>query len=564
MRVLPRRFAWGTTLACCIALAATSVSAQKLYSPEELPSAIKKAVSVGVQLSENQLRSGLDGRTDGSLDAQIQIETRGDFHVYEDRVKIRLQTEDAWQLEILSKPKTTPFLDPVTKTVKNGYRGQSIFGVRARLSGPLPKPPSEGPRLVVGFQACNKEICLLPVNVIVELPLSKNARAQAAPVDVSWIDRATAALQKALGDGELGFEAFLVVLLAGLITAFTPCVYPLYPLTIGVFSRWSGGAKGSALALTLSYSAGLTLSYALLGLVSASTGALFGSLTQTPEFLIGVGALIMLSALAFSGLVEIRLPERLQRFFGGASGPVEAGRVGVKRLLQAAFMGSGLGVVAAPCVGPVLVAILAWLSTALAAESSGGQNAQLQGFALLCTFGFGMSLPLLVLGHMILRMGLNPRWGKFTPWVKHLGTGLMVAASLFFLVPGLQLLRRAPGHLERNYPVYDLKTWPRDAWTVLDFRADWCAACWDLSAETFASDAVSKLFREGDWDLVEVDLTLDNDESRRIADDFDVIGLPTVLLLDPQGRICRSEALFGFEGPLPFKERLARARADCR
>jgi thiol:disulfide interchange protein DsbD len=536
------------------------IAAQRIYKPDEVPSQIRRAVTISVQLTENQLRSGLDGRTEGTLLAEAQIETRGDFHVYEDRVQIRFRDEGDWKLELLSKPKTTSFLDPVSKSVKNGYRGQSVFSIRGTLLRALPQPPSEGPALIVSFQACNKEICLLPVSVLVEVPLSKNKRAKAPLAESSWIDQATTALQKALGDGELGLQAFLIVLLAGLITAFTPCVYPLYPLTIGVFSRWSGGAKGSALALTLAYSAGLTLSYALLGLISASTGALFGALTQTPAFLLGVGALILLSAVAFSGFIEVRLPARLQNFFGGATGPVEAGHVGVKRLLQAAFMGSGLGIVAAPCVGPVLIALLAWLSTALAQ----GQSAQLQGFALLCTFGFGMSLPLLILGHLILRMGRTPRWGHITPWIKHLGTGLMIVASLFFIVPGLQLLQRSTAHVERQHPVYDLKSWPRDSWTVLDFRADWCAACWDLSVETFASDRISKLFMSGDWDLVEVDLTIDNDESRRIAAEYQVLGLPTVLLINPQGRICQAESLFGFEGPSDFAARLARARAACR
>ena len=204
-----------------------------------------------------------------------------------------------------------------------------------------------------------------------------------------------------------------------------------------------------------------------------------------------------------------------------------------------------------------MIVVLSWLAVIL---KSGSLEAYGIGFLLLSVFGLGMSLPLFVLGHFAFRLGKIPKFGgKFAPMAKNLGSLLMVGSSLFFLVPGFKIAFKSPSaQAEKShaYTVFSLQTWTKTHPTVIDFRADWCAACIDLEEKTFNSELVSNEFESGNWHFVSVDLTETNPQTEKIIADFGLVGLPTVLLADAQGNICKKLSLFGFEPPEDFKKRM--------
>ncbi len=101
-------------------------------------------------------------------------------------------------------------------------------------------------------------------------------------------------------------------------------------------------------------------------------------------------------------------------------------------------------------------------------------------------------------------------------------------------------------------------------WSVIDFRADWCAACLDLEMETFRHPKVAQLFISEQWEMFKVDLTKDDDISQKLSTKYNVIGLPAVLIVSPQGNICHESSLFGFEKANLFFERLQKATTSCR
>jgi len=539
---------------------APATQAAKVYSPETLPSQIRRAVNFEIFLSKNNIRNELDGRAFGSLEGEIQLETAPGFNLYKD--KFTITAPDGWSLGIIKEPTSIRFLDPITKTLKEGYRGQVLFQFVAKLpSQVLAKLATESKiPIKVGFQACDKELCLLPAYIELPLPLVKHelkAGTNQLPQSPSWLDRQTQNFSNTLASEGLGLSTLFLLLLAGLLTAFTPCVYPLYPITIGIFSKWGSDSKGRTLVLSLVYCLGLTASYAFVGLITASTGAVFGSLTQTPTFLIGIGVLILISAVFFSGFLPFQAPQFLQKIFSGPTG-MESLPFS-KRLTQAFGMGAGLGVVAAPCVGPMIIALMAWLSGALATSSS----AYTQGALALAFFGFGMSLPFFVLANLLVGLNSQPRLGRFTPYFKHVGTVLMLVGSLFFLVPGVKLLLKTPTEAHLSFPVYSLATAPENTWSVIDFRADWCAACYELEAETFSSAMISPYFLEENWSFVQHDLTEVNPANEAVIDEYNIIGLPTVLIQNPAGEICKGLELFGFENAQAFKTRLEKAKVEC-
>jgi thiol:disulfide interchange protein DsbD len=112
---------------------------------------------------------------------------------------------------------------------------------------------------------------------------------------------------------------------------------------------------------------------------------------------------------------------------------------------------------------------------------------------------------------------------------------------------------------------FTVKSYPsefRNRPSVVDFRADWCAACLELEHKTFSSVEVSKLFENESYDYFQVDLTDPTADDRTLAERFDVVGLPTVLILDSQGRVC--SRLFGFEPADEFLERLEASKRKCQ
>ena len=526
---------------------------------EQAPREVSQAVGLSARVSQNQITSDLDGKSSGYVLIELNADTRGKFHLYDDKFLVWSEPADAsgaaaWKIEIVQKPTPHQFMDPTSHSLRTGYRGDSPFVIKATLPGTIAHPLPHDFRLpvVVGFQACSDRVCLLPIAIRIPMPLTEIA----PPAEKSLVEKFQATVSGQLGSGGISFTTLLAIFLAGLITAFTPCVYPLYPITLGLFSRWSSNSKIPSFLLAVTYCAGIVLSYSVLGLVSVATGSLFGSLTQTPAFLIGMGVFILLSALVFSGMVNIPIFDRMQ---GLLAKPLSESTSSAGLLGQAALMGASLGVVASPCVGPVLVVILAWVGT----QTQQSSAAYLEGFGYLAFFGAGMALPFLVLGHMILRMGKNPRLGKYTPYFKNIGTVLMVAASLFFLIPGVQLLTATTPH-KVSYPVKTLDVWKKDKPTVIDFRADWCVACVELENETFSHPEIAGHFERDEWDMVRVDMTTMDDSKRQIAKDYEVVGLPTVLLVDGNGRVCKSLKLIGFEGPQDFLKRMRHAMQGCK
>ncbi|NCN26968.1 hypothetical protein GW915_05275 [bacterium] len=545
-----------------------SFAQTKTYSLEDLPRPIKNAVRVSSRLEKSALQSEFDKTTTGNLTLALQLETLNDYYIYEDSVIVETLDDPHlqgahWVLEIKDKPSTQTFLDPVSKKLKKAYRGQSFFLIQASLSGAVskPLPPDHKIPLRVRFQACSTSQCLLPAWLKVETLSSPNTKQSQESSTANFSDKINQYFREALENNQSSrLEILFLLMIAGLLTSFTPCVYPLYPITLGIFGRWEKTLHFPAIFLVAAYCVGMTLSYASLGVFTLLTGSLFASITQTPLFLIGIGSLILISAIFFSGLLNFPMPSFLQNYMSHIGDGAEK-KGTFASLMGALGMGASLGIVASPCVGPVLVALLAWLSNSIAA----GQSSPYEGFLLLSAFGAGMSLPFLILGHLILKMKMKIQIGRFTPLIKYLGTALLLASSLIFLIPGFQLLnpKSENAHADFKFETFTLETAPSDSWKVLDFRADWCTACIQLERETFSNPIVSTHFENKVWSYVQVDFTNIEEKQQKIAEQYSVLSLPTVLFVSPSGEICKATSLHTFESARDFDERLRRTKESC-
>jgi thiol:disulfide interchange protein DsbD len=156
------------------------------------------------------------------------------------------------------------------------------------------------------------------------------------------------------GSSDLGSKSLPLLLvgvfLAGLALNLTPCVFPLIPITIGFFTQQTKDREGSAFPLALAYVMGIAVTYSVLGVLAALSGAIFGSALQSPWVVGLIVVVLLLLATSMFGLWELRVPGWAQRASGGRSG-----------VFGALIMGLVMGFVAAPCIGPFVVGLLTYV-----------------------------------------------------------------------------------------------------------------------------------------------------------------------------------------------------------
>jgi thiol:disulfide interchange protein DsbD len=202
-----------------------------------------------------------------------------------------------------------------------------------------------------------------------------------------------------------------VVFLGGLLTALTPCVYPLIPITVGVFGARKAEGRGKSLLLTSSYVLGMASVFTVLGVLAARTGQAFGSVLGDPRFAIGLAIFLTILATSMFGAFELALPSGLAQRMNAVGGAGLAG---------AFLMGTVSGFLAAPCTGPVLAGLLAFVAKS--------QSTAL-GAALLFVYALGIGFPFMLIGVFALRL---PRGGVWMEWVKSvLGIALLALAATY-------------------------------------------------------------------------------------------------------------------------------------
>ncbi|QRO00869.1 thioredoxin family protein [Archangium violaceum] len=415
-----------------------------------------------------------------------------------------------------------------------------------------------------------------------------------------------------------------VVFAGGLLTAMTPCVYPLIPITVSVFGARKAEGRGKALVLTSSYIVGMGVVFSGLGVLAAKTGQAFGSMLGSPVVVTGLAVFLLLLATSMFGAFELALPQGLQQRLNS---------VGGSGITGAFLMGSVSGFLAAPCTGPVLTGLLAFVAKS---------QSTVLGAALLFVYALGIGVPFFLIGVFTVRL---PRGGVWMEWVKSVLGIVLVALAISYLKDGFpalggavkglsEQLGRHPGtaiasvlavlgvllgaiHLSfkegaRDFALkgvgvalvvaalvlrggaMDSKSagmlwvslgWveppkaPTFAWhsvlpakgsgfssesfeqvlaraksegrpVMIDFFAEWCAACKELDRETYP--ALEVIEESGRFINVKVDATQSDDALDALMERFGVEGLPTVAFISSNGELLRDPRVTGFLDPRSF------------
>ncbi len=323
------------------------------------------------------------------------------------------------------------------------------------------------------------------------------------------------------------WRTLLLILLGGLALNLTPCVLPMIPVNIAIIgagaqseSRKKGWALGSI------YGLGITVVYGILGLAVVLGGARFGALNASPWFNFGIAAVFLLLALAMFNVFHIdftRLHNRLSK------------RQVEEEYLAAFTIGGVFALLAGACVAPVVIAVLL-LAGNLYAH---GVHA---GLVLPFVLGIGMALPWPFAG-----AGLSflPKPGRWMEWVKRVFGVLILLFAVYYGLLATRILwsRTAPSADEKHLVFCEGKTTCfRDALTdasvisqpvFIDFWADWCKNCHAMDRTTFKDPEVQRRLER--YQVIKFDASnFKESPAKEILDHFEVVGLPTYLILEPK------------------------------
>ncbi|MBL7141238.1 MAG: thioredoxin family protein [Planctomycetes bacterium] len=320
------------------------------------------------------------------------------------------------------------------------YAGRTIVVVDGTVADDAPLGPARL-AFTVTYQGCDAQTCYQPgertLEVATEIvaadaapaPANTAIFAQAAPSrvreDAGTFDASHDAAAPAFRfEDEVDVAAWLerglivylaLVFVGGLALNLTPCVFPLIPVTMNLFAQQGERRPMKVLPLAVVYVLGLAATFTVVGVLAALAGQSVGLVLQSPWGVLAVVAVLATMMASAFGAFDIRLPS-------GAMGKLGAR----KGFLGAAFMGMVMGAIAAPCVGPFLIGLIALV----AAERS-----VVFGAATFFAVGLGLGLPYVFLGTFTGLINQVPRSGGWLVWTKRLLAMALGGLILTFLRP---------------------------------------------------------------------------------------------------------------------------------
>lgn len=210
----------------------------------------------------------------------------------------------------------------------------------------------------------------------------------------------------------------IFVFLLGILMSLTPCIYPMIPITVGVLHARSRNSLVHNFLLSLSYTIGLATTFALFGLLAASSGQAFGYLMGNPFFVLAIVVVLGYFAFSMFGFYNLAIPRFLQKKQSFSQDKSSNG------FLPVFLFGMASGSVASPCLSPGLAFVLTIVAT-LAHK--------FLGFLLLFAFGVGVSFPLLIIGTFSSSLNVLPRAGMWMVEVQKIFGFLLLGMCIYYL-----------------------------------------------------------------------------------------------------------------------------------
>ena len=521
------------------------------------------------------------------------------YYLYQEKISVKLNQEEASSFDV-------PTFSISPEDYNDPYFGlMKIFKKPVQAIFKASHPPLKAEDVVeIAYQGCTSGFCYPPEVKeikVADLPIAQVANTEKTSEKSTALSAQPKAEQDRLAESLFNSKyAVFGFFLLGLGLAFTPCVLPMLPLLSAiVIGQNQRPNMWRAFALSFVYVQGMALTYTLLGLIVAAIGLPFQVALQHPYVMIGLSIIFVLLALSMFGVFTLQLPSSLQTKLSLLSQQQKAGAFGGVFL-----MGMIAGLVASPCTSAPLSGALLYVA----------QSGDLfTGAITLYLLALGMGVPLILItlfGNKIL-----PKSGMWMETVKKLFGFVMLAlpvflisrilpdewtprlwamlGTAFFIWFAFQMPKNGTGWVFRilflvaaMISVKPLQTWVwgetqapsavenkavshvefkkvkseaelqqalsenNKSLVMLDLYADWCVACKEFEKETFSDPSVQKAF--GDMLLLQIDMTKNSEENRALMTKYKVLGLPTILFFNRDGKEIEGSRVNGFMPPVEF------------
>ncbi len=542
------------------------------------------------------------------------------YHLYRNKFKFRVVAPKSVAVGDVTMPKGRMIEDESFGLLESYFEDIDVpVTIRRPTGETLPID------LEVGYQGCADDgFCYPPIKKRVSLVL---------PGTGAVIDAGTGNVAPTQG----GQNAFLTSLTgqgvwtnlammfgAGVLLAFTPCVFPMVPiLSAIIIGQGRRVSTSKSLTLTLIYVLAMAVTYTIAGVLAGLFGQSVQAFFQNPWIIGSFSLLFIILALSMFGLYELQMPESIQRRVDAVSRKQNRGTY-----VGAAIMGFLSALIVGPCIAAPLAGVLLYIST---------QGDALIGGLSLFSLSLGMGLPLLVFGasagkllpkagpwmHVIrpvfgvmmlalaiwmLERILSPSITLFlwaclaivsavymgglerlpdnvSPWrklSKALGMVLFLWGGMLIVGSGSgaqdvfrplsALTQRGSGAAEPA-PVFErltglsglnesLAQTKNVAPVMVDFYAEWCVDCKRMEAHTFSDPRVKDALRG--VRLLQADVTLNDADDQALLKKYRLFGPPAILLFDINGREMPKYRMIGFQEPAELAANLKQAFGENR
>ena len=213
---------------------------------------------------------------------------------------------------------------------------------------------------------------------------------------------------------------FVFAFLWGALFSFTPCVYPLIPVTVGYVGAASSGSKFKGFSLSLLYVTGMAITYSALGVIATLTGTIFGKISSYPETYIILGVIVIILGLSMLDIFVLPFPNI-----------VKLPEIKKKNYFSVFILGMACGLIVSPCLTPALASILVYLAT---------KRNLLYGVFLLFSFAYGAGMVLILAGTFSGFLVNLPKSGKWLVHIKRICAVITLVAGMYFIQAGIRRL----------------------------------------------------------------------------------------------------------------------------
>ena len=543
-------------------------------------------------------------------DSSTLYNKKNDFLSVDKAFKFKIYSfKDLKQLDIkfniahgyyLYKSKIDVIIDPILDfdliKDKGKIKEDEFFGKQEVFYGAttlkiIPKVElSKNYKVILKYQGCSeKGLCYPPVSKTINSNNINNYSSEPLYSETDIII------------SKLSNQGFILTLLgfflSGLLLSLTPCVLPMVPILSGIII--SSNPKNS-IRLTLSYVAGITFTYTLLGIIAGMTGTLLSSSLQNTNFILFAGFLYLFFAIAMFGLFELTMPSNIHNKITNILQNFK-----LENSFNVFVLGLISSLILSPCVAPPLAAAILYI---------GKSNDLILGGGSLFFMSLGMSLPLLAIG--IFSIKIIPKPGPWMVNIKRLLGFILLAMAIYITRPllselvffyslfliliisstyfiwfnrkttrntnliltiisltiiSLSILQIKPMWADPNHEtnqkftpinnIIELKNYLTDTNKkpiMLDFYADWCVACLEYEKFTFNKPNIITLMDK--FELLQVDVTKNNKQHQLLLKEFNLFGPPGIIFFDSEGVEIKELRTIGFKNATEFSSILLKVQ----